>query len=436
MEQKHSVFLFGAGAVLSWGAPKTLELTKIVLNSGFLIKGEDVTITQFIYDVLLNNGYQESDINFETIINVIEELIVFYSKFDYRSWKSPGIPSLPRCFSDAIFEDKLLNFEIVGGIVKHGYQFKTIKRYGSECISSYCYHNEAPEQFFFQHLLLELYTAITTKIIEYAFHSQESSNIDTESAISQNFVKWMNQYISKNPVKLYTLNYDRLFKILLERSGYEIFEGFDCGEFIEDDRIRANVPKIFSDYAVNSHYNLHGSIYWELEDLDQHSLPNAELFLSYPNLQSNYSPSSFQMEKGKTMLLTNIITGYQKAQRGMLTPIKQMQASFDRSCISAKHLFIVGYSFGDEHINESIKTALRYNKDIIVHIIDPGFRKNDVDQQFIERFAGTRSENPTVNRTGNNLYSIFDGHVRIYTMGFEEYLGNPLLWNHSIFPSN
>ncbi|MDM8172913.1 SIR2 family protein [Olivibacter sp. 47] len=410
MKQKHSVFLFGAGAALSWGAPKTSELTEMVLNSGYLVKGEDVTITQFIYNVLLDNGYQERDVNFETIINVIEELVVFYSKFDYRSWRtSGGIPSLPRCFSNAIFEDKLLNFEIVGGIVKHGYQIKTRKRYGAEYISSHCYHDEAPEQFFFQHLLLELYTAITTRIIEYAYHSQESSSIDTESTISQNFIKWMKQYLSKNSVKLYTLNYDRLFKILLEKSGHKIFEGFDCGEFIQDEQIRANILKILSDFDTNSHYNLHGSIYWDLEGLDKHSLPNAELFLSsYPNLQSNYSPSSFQMEKGKTMLLTNIITGYQKAQRGMLSPIKQMQASFDRSSVTASHLFIIGYSFGDEHINESIKIALRYNKDIIVHVVDPGFIKNDINQQFIERFVGSRSENPILKKLEINLYSIFD----------------------------
>lgn len=46
----------------------------------------------------------------------------------------------------------------------------------------------------------------------------------------------------------------------------------------------------------------------------------------------------------------------------MITLFKQMQAAFDRDCCFADELIIVGYSFGDEHINGSVKTALRYNK--------------------------------------------------------------------------
>lgn len=42
---------------------------------------------------------------------------------------------------------------------------------------------------------------------------------------------------------------------------------------------------------------------------------------SFPLPLTN-DPVSLQVEKGKTLLVTNIITGYQKAQRGMITPFK------------------------------------------------------------------------------------------------------------------
>ena len=90
MSKPSKVFLFGAGAVLPWGAPKTSDLTKLVLKSGFKIKGSDITITQFIYNTLKERKYAPEDINFETIINVIEEFISYYSYSNSRK-KAPSI---------------------------------------------------------------------------------------------------------------------------------------------------------------------------------------------------------------------------------------------------------------------------------------------------------------------------------------------------------
>ena len=82
--KKRIVFLFGAGAVLDWGGPCTTELTELILNSGYYCKGNNKRITQHLYDLLAAN-YPKIAINFETILNVIEELIVYFASNDYQT---------------------------------------------------------------------------------------------------------------------------------------------------------------------------------------------------------------------------------------------------------------------------------------------------------------------------------------------------------------
>jgi hypothetical protein len=129
------------------------------------------------------------------------------------------------------------------------------------------------------------------------------------------------------------------------------------------------------------------------------------------------------MEKGKTLLFTNIITGYQKAQRGMITPFKQMQAAFDRDCRFADDVYVIGYSFGDEHINESIKTAIRHNQSLKITIVDPQFIKNGMDRQLGLRFFPFRQDdNMKPKKVSGDLYSYFDDAFIVRTIGFEEFL--------------
>jgi hypothetical protein len=82
MTKKRAVFLFGAGATLAWNSPTTSELTELVRTTGFKCADNSTRITEFIYATLIANGYPSRDVNFETIISVVEDLIIHYSKFD------------------------------------------------------------------------------------------------------------------------------------------------------------------------------------------------------------------------------------------------------------------------------------------------------------------------------------------------------------------
>ncbi len=157
--------------------------------------------------------------------------------------------------------------------------------------------------------------------------------------------------------------------------------------------------------------------------MDFHQLPNAEIFYrTFPNFPSNNTPASVQIEKGKTLMVTNIITGYQKAQKAMLTPFKQMQSAFDRDCCFAEEIYIIGYSFGDEHINGSLRTALRHNSKLKIIIVDPFFMKNKLDEDVaIKLFSAVNKQWTFPKKLDENVHSHNDGSFIVYTIEFKEF---------------
>jgi hypothetical protein len=421
MDKGKIVFLFGAGAGISWNAPPTSELTELVRYSGFKTLDNETYITDFIFKTLIENGFKEDEINFETIINIIEELIVYYSHFDWLT----KTPSLLKGFFTPTFEATIFNYSVKGGEALHNYQLNIPKDVEFPR-SNLAQHNETPHQFFLQHLLVELLTFINARISKYAYHTTGNSVIECKENETDLFVKWMQRLSERNTLRLYTLNYDRIFKILLEQTGISVFEGFDCGEFVGyGDYLRANVKRILTDFDNHVHYNLHGSAFWKMIALDHHQLPNPEFVLtSFANLPSNDDHIAVQMERGKSIIPSNIITGYQKAQKTLITPFKQMQAAFDRDCCFADEIYIIGYGLGDEHINESIKTAIRHNEKVKIVFVDPNFLKNDLDFQTAIRFFPYRSTGNFQPRTivEGKLHTFFDGAFMLHTIDFKTFL--------------
>ena len=415
---KRTVFLFGAGATLAWGSPTTSELTDLIRQTGFKTADNETFITEFIYQKLLENGYTTQNVNFETIISVIEELVNYYSHFSAES----KTPSVLKSFLILRHEKELLNYSIEGGTVRHGYRL-SIPAGVSYPFSKPAYHDETPSQFFFQQLISVLLTNIAARIYKYAYHTRGSSMKSVANENTKAFVNWMRRLSKKSLLRLYTLNYERIFKILLARHGMNLFEGFDCDEYVES-RLRANVPRILSDTTTHIHYNLHGSAFWEVLPLDKEQFPNPEIVLSSDfALPLTNDPATAQVEKGKTLLVTNMITGYQKAQRGTITPFKQMQAAFDRDCCFASQIYVIGYSFGDEHINESLKTAMRHNNKLRITVIDPMFMQNRMDFQLATQlfpFIEHKSMRPRT--MAEHVYSYYGEIITVHEIGFKEFL--------------
>lgn len=427
MKRDRNVLLFGAGAVIDWDAPFTSELTTLVRSSGFHITDNKTTITEFLYQKLLNeSNYPESEINFETLINVIEELIAYYANFN----PNKRLPSVISTFFDSKFENELLNFSVEGVEVKHGFKLEIPKGKRSEYARS-AINNETPEQFFFQLLLAEIITLINNRISKYSYHTKGLSKVLTQKnkEINQLFRDWIKKLTKSGIARMYTLNYDRNFKIVLETSDepIPIFEGFNCDHTIEyGTQLAADVPKIISDSECNVLYNLHGSVFWDVEARNVSQLPNPIFFLrEAPNFPINsYEQAVWQSEKGRTIMLTNIITGYQKTQRGIFPPYKQMLSAFDNDCIDADTIYIVGYSFGDEHINGSLRSAIQYNPKAKFIIVEPSFTKNGFDLNVaIKIFSSAGDAGEMKARTTRpKVHSFFDSKFVVHEKTFRQFL--------------
>ena len=129
------------------------------------------------------------------------------------------------------------------------------------------------------------------------------------------------------------------------------------------------------------------------------------------------------MEKGKTIFVSNIITGYQKTQKSAMTPFRQMQSAFDKDCILADKITIIGYSFNDEHINESIKIAFKENSNLKIEIVDPNFINNKMNKTFASNLFPILDDSLHPD-AANKRYSYLKERIIVYAKYFSDYLND------------
>ena len=413
LKNKRVVLLFGAGAARPWGGPSTQDVTDLILGR---IEGDkachtDPKVINLIYNFLYYKYSQSSSdvrINFEDIISVIEELILFYYK-----------------------EEKGSNL-----ILPHFFDLKSDFRDDLES----CFSNEKSV---FENListLNEVLLSITDIVYRYSKwilpKKEEIESIKSKDRVSLNelFNSWVLKICSNNTViRSYTLNYDRLFKILLEDSlnkslnnseANEVFEGLG-GVLYE-----SNVKNIFFDRNCNCHFNLHGSIYWHvnkyspLNSFEDHHFN----FREFPDVPGSSGPIISELEKGRPFVFSNIIAGYKKSQRSFITPFKQMHASFEMDCLNGDISYIIGYSFSDSHINAAIKTSISHNKKMKLIIIDPSFKDENLvsNMEFLLNIFPSLIDIKKLvndsNKKGVIPKEFMEGRLIIYPLTFEDYL--------------
>lgn len=412
------VFLFGAGAVIDWKGPTTNNLTERVRKTGHKTKS-GLYITDKIYQTLVEEcELKEDEVNFETIISVVEELIVYYAGYS-------GTDSKSSLTSPFLLPSALLN-EIIN-----------IKKIDEERDQPTNYKlildgEAAPEQHFLKGLLTKVISQIMADVMSYSYYTNSKKVIienETNKQLNDALANWIKASLNLERVaRIYTLNYDRLFKIVLENRGVPLFEGFtNTGAAIEPNASHRPDLKRLYDHDFSCHYNLHGCASWAVRSFNGHNMPSHEysLAINGPLITGNGDVATVQIEKGKNIILTPIITGYQKTQKTAVTPFKQMQAAFDRDCMFADKLFIVGYSFGDAHINETIRNALKENEELQVTIVDPNFIKGDMYGKLWEDLFSHTNHIPEPMCTDlqdKGLYTCLQGRIRVHTKFFSDFL--------------
>jgi hypothetical protein len=177
--------------------------------------------------------------------------------------------------------------------------------------------------------------------------------------IHMDFAKWIARADRKFPIEIFTTNYDYLFELGLEGNGLPYYDGFtgsyrpffDPGS-IEDLSFLPNQTKL---------WKVHGSLGWHYDEKDKRVWrkdSDGEDILIYPSTLK-YTDSKKQPYTALLDRLTNFI--------------KQPDTI----------LITCGYSFGDEHINERILTAINSNPATHVYALLYDIKKNGGKKDYL-----------------------------------------------------
>lgn len=360
---KRTVFLLGAGAALGWkNAPSTCELTKKLTNSGPKNNSKQY-ITKYILDYFERETSQE--INFEGLIDIIEQCIQYWS----NKSTTPTIGNLLINREDEFWKNTIDYEYVTNGVTT------TLNR-------SIFQAALRPEEKFFIYLLSSIFDGINSEISEYGSATLNTNKICKENKDINKLAQTYFTNLSKgNYLRIYTLNYDRVIQYLFHEGGLTAFQGFDSEDLLPSSVHQQHFPdtkRILTSFNENCIYHLHGNYAWHIKKHELPGIPDEIVDGYFGSIGSNRSFSFVKAEKHKLLLQSNIITGYSKVQRTNITPFKQMASAFDIDCHIADEIIIVGYSYGDIHINETIRQAKATNPNCKITCISPDQNTKDL----------------------------------------------------------
>lgn len=173
---------------------------------------------------------------------------------------------------------------------------------------------------------------------------------DYKNMVHDDFARWVAQAERKCAIEIFTTNYDYLFEMGLEHNDVPYYDGFT-----------GSYEPFFDSSSVDSFnylpqqtklWKIHGSLGWGIG-------VNGKIIRK--------SPSGKNDSKDKDILIYPSITKYEHSKKMPYT------ALLDRLCNFLKQedtvLFVCGYSFGDDHINERILSGLRQGMTSHVYVL-------------------------------------------------------------------
>jgi len=350
MIKKRTVFLLGAGAAIDWDGPTTEQITNSLINQGPSNTNNELIIN-YIYEYFNNGNTKEDKLNFEGLIDIIEQCAQY--------WLS-----------------KELNNSINAKLIPQDCEFWE-HSFSEHYITGYRNYNPklSPKANFFCKLLLDCYEVIIYHIRQYSCFTHNINRIycKKNSEINHLAAQYFQEKSNNSYLRIYSLNYDRVIQAIFQKTNIPFFQGFASENVvpsIEESHQQVDSKRILTSLNENCIYHLHGNFSWVVDNTNLNGLDGYQIVNSY--YHSPLENKGFQQtssEKNKPFFLTPIITGYSKVQRTNLTPFKQMASAFDIDCHTADELIIIGYSFGDIHINDTIRQAKKSNPNMKITII-------------------------------------------------------------------
>ena len=226
-------------------------------------------------------------------------------------------------------------------------------------------------------------------------------NIDTETKLkSKTHQTFLTKILAARKktsprAKIFTLNYDTFFEDAASDIKAVVIDGFCFNEkrifnstdfdldIVQRENSRIHKEENFYDKVFHL-YKMHGSVTWKLEGREIKKLDKRQIdepLLIYPNAS--------KFEESYQMPFYEMISRFQISLRATNTT-----------------LMIIGYSFGDAHVNRMIEEAVDSNLSLKVIVVDPNIEKVD-DKKTKEESENLR--NMLINHAKNSARIMFFG---------------------------
>ncbi|WP_342570601.1 SIR2 family protein [Paenibacillus sp. FSL R5-0749] len=312
--------LLGAGASVDIGGPLSTHLTRIVRET-----------PQRIYDFETHNF-----VEYEFLEEVSSELDNFFS------------PSICH-FEDVFYTlESLISF---ARLSQSGTMKKFKPHLGGFLVPS---NTNFFNQELLQHAKRDLITQVSKEINNYSVQYDPREEHSWFASFWENATSQCHWDIS-------TLNYDNCMEVSI--SEYE--DGFENeieGEIFK----RFNPKKLLNNHEKTRIMHLHGSIlYGHLTTSDNRNIFEDDfhdLYL-YPTFEDAYqtwfNQSSFTAQSHDEAHIGPIITGLKKTDKLLPYPYSTYYFQLQKSLLENDRLLIIGYSFGDYHINSLLERVIR-----------------------------------------------------------------------------
>lgn len=247
----------------------------------------------------------------------------------------------------------------------------------------------------FENLIVEIKKNVRKMV---SVHKIDDTKIATKDIVSElvhaDFANWIGQAERKYPIEIFTTNYDFLFELGLEHKEIPYYDGF-CGslrpffnpESVEDFEFLAKQTKL---------WKIHGSLGWHFDKDTEKILrvnPDDDDILIYPS-SLKYKDSKKQPYESLLDRLSNFL---KKDDSILIT---------------------CGYSWGDEHINARIFSALKSNT--TSHVIGLIYDKNKNKEGEFE-YSLTPESKLSALAQSNSKISIYGGRNAIIGCKFGEW---------------
>jgi hypothetical protein len=373
------VVLLGAGAAIPWGGIASEDIKQSFMD---IPNKRYRPINKLIFDLIEQFGIK--DANFETFLAALEEILNYVLSVTTEGKNVSNTSFIPSIFR---FKKSII---------------KLLRNKNEKEKREYCY---------------EIFKDYTNKVIT-EINGYNSKALDEQyKKLNKNFLSFTKYFLNKNySVKYYTTNYDNLIPQILSQN-CKIYEGFHDSP---SKKKRFKYDLWLFRKARLSHFNIHGSIFFHYnfsggkyemiyDDSKCYDLSDA-LYNDYGNPNEN-------------LIVSPIITGYNKTQRAANQPFNLGFNAFANDCNDCHALCIVGYSVSDPHINAILSSYISWNRARFIYV-------TQCENNFEIELSKLNDKITRMSKRESDDTWIHDNRKHIYKKGFEEFLQSKSNWKY------